>query len=91
MRGWRTIMGIQINRGANKMTEEKPDNSWLARFINFITQNRFSESHRESKHRGDSRKSFTGDAARKVRAKKKIKRKMSYQSRRINQIRAKRG
>ena len=73
------------------MTEEKPDNSWLARFINFITQNRFAESYRESKHIGSERKSFPESIERKIRRKKKIKRKMSYQSRRINQIRAKRG
>ena len=82
-------MSINQNRGDNKVMNDKPDDlSWWAGLINLIMEkSRFVTEHRPSKHH-NRRTVFSESQERKIAQKKKRKRKIAYQSRRINQIRA---
>ena len=75
-------MGIQFNRGNNKTMNDKPDDSgFFARLIAFIRQSSIADEYRPSKHINRNKCQLSENFIRKLKAKKKRKRKISYQSR----------
>jgi len=81
---------INQNRGNNKIMKDKPEDlGFFAKLMAMIKQSVMAGEHRPSKHVARSVGQLTGDYTRKADAKKKRKRKIAYQSKRINRIRAK--
>lgn len=88
MNSERRGMGIQYNRGDNKLNEDKPDYNLIERIMS-IFSNRFVSKYGKSKHANRNKMSQTESFLQKDAAKKKRKRKIAYQSRKINRIRKK--
>ena len=84
-------MSINQNRGDNKIMDNKPDDmSWWARLIKSIAEkSSFTTVHRSSKYYDTKRMQRCESYLRKLAAKKKRLRHISYQSRRVNRMRAK--